>query len=128
MTASPTTTTAPGAPISVTATAGIKSARVSWTAPSDDGGSQITGYTVTPVTDGAAGTPITITGSPPGTSKKMTGLVNARSYTFTVTATNAVGTGPTSDPSKPVIPAATQPGPPANVTATPGNKSARVSW
>ena len=56
MTASPTTTTAPGAPISVTAAAGIKSARVSWTAPSDDGGSQITGYTVTPVTGGAAGT------------------------------------------------------------------------
>jgi len=43
---------APGVPISVTATASIKSARVSWTAPSDGGGSQITGYSVTPVIGG----------------------------------------------------------------------------
>jgi len=38
---------APGAPTGVTATAGIGSASVSWTAPADDGGSAITGYTVT---------------------------------------------------------------------------------
>jgi hypothetical protein len=39
--------TAPAAPAAVTATAGDGSAAVSWTAPSD-GGSPITGYTVTP--------------------------------------------------------------------------------
>ena len=40
--------TAPGAPTGVTATAGNGSASVSWTAPSSNGGSAITSYTVTP--------------------------------------------------------------------------------
>ena len=128
MTASPTTT-APGAPISVTATPGIKSARVSWTAPSDDGGSQITRYSVTPVTGGAAGTPIPVRGRPPGTTVEVGGLDSARSYTFTVTATNEADTGPASDPSNAVAPGSpVPPGPPANVTAKPGNESAEVSW
>ena len=39
--------TAPGAPTGVSATAGDKSATVTWTAPAN-GGSPITSYTVTP--------------------------------------------------------------------------------
>ncbi|WP_460712665.1 hypothetical protein, partial [Nocardioides dilutus] len=39
--------TVPGAPTGVTATAGDAQAMVSWTAPSSDGGSALTGYTVT---------------------------------------------------------------------------------
>src|SRR6185369_1429765 len=38
----------PGAPTGVTATAGNGSATVNWTAPSNNGGSTITKYTVTP--------------------------------------------------------------------------------
>ena len=97
--------TAPGAPTSVTGTPGNASAVVSWTAPSD-GGSPITKYTVTPFIGATAQTPTTVTGTPPPTSTNVTGLTNGTAYTFTVTATNAVGTGPGSAASNPVTPAA----------------------
>ena len=42
----------PGAPTGVTATAGNGSASVSWTAPSNTGGSALTKYTVTYATAG----------------------------------------------------------------------------
>ena len=81
----------PAAPTGVTATAGNGSATVSWTAPSNNGGSTITKYTVTPFIGSTAQTPVTVTGSPPATSTTVTGLTNGTSYTFTVTATNANG-------------------------------------
>ena len=120
--------TAPGAPAGVTATAGNGSATVTWTAPAN-GGSPITSYTVTPFIGSTAQTPVTVTGSPPATSTTVTGLTNGTAYTFTLTATNAVGTGAASAASNAVTPAApTVPGAPAGVTATAGNQSATVSW
>ena len=68
---------------------------VSWTAPGS-GGSAITSYTVTPYVGSAAQTPVTVSGSPPATLTTVSGLTNGTSYTFTVSATNAVGTGPAS--------------------------------
>jgi hypothetical protein len=127
----PPAPTAPAAPTGVTATAGDGSAAVSWTAPSD-GGSPITSYTVTPFIGATAQTPVTVTGNPPATTTTVTGLTNGTTYTFTVTATNAVGTGPASAASNAVTPtappSATVPGAPSNVTATSGNKQARVTW
>ena len=89
----------------MTATAGDASAAVCWTAPSN-GGSAITSYTVTPFIGTTAQTPTTVTGSPPATSTTVTGLTNGTAYTFTVTATNAVGTGPASAASNSVTPTA----------------------
>ena len=79
----------PGAPTIGTATAGVSSASVAFTAPTNNGGSAITGYTATSSPGGFTGTaassPITVSGLTAGTS-----------YTFTVTATNATGTSPAS--------------------------------
>jgi len=100
---------APAAPSGVTAVPGNASASVSWTAPYN-GGSPITSYTVTPYTGGTAQQATTVTGRPPVTSATVTGLTNGTSYTFTVTATNAVGTGPASSPSSAVTPSASSQG------------------
>lgn len=91
----------PGAPTIGSATAGNTQATVTFTAPASNGGVAITGYTVTAMPGGFTGTssssPITVTG-----------LTNGTAYTFTVSATNSVGTGAASAASNSVTPMATQ--------------------
>jgi hypothetical protein len=99
----PTAPNAPTAPTGVSAGAASQRATVTWTAP-NDGGRTITKYTVTPYLGGVAQAPTTVTGSPAPTTAIVTGLTNGSSYTFTVSATNAVGTGPDSSPSNAVTP------------------------
>ncbi|SBV37492.1 exported hypothetical protein [uncultured Stenotrophomonas sp.] len=94
----------PGAPIIGTATVtGAGTAAVVFTAPASNGGAAITGYTVTPSPAVAGGT-FAGTGSP----ITISGLDTGTSYTFTVTATNGVGTGPSSAASNPITTAVTQ--------------------
>ena len=90
--------TVPGAPTSATASGSDGQATVSWTAPTSTGGAAISGYTVTAAPGGAQ---CTTTGA---TSCTVTSLSNGTSYTFTVTATNSVGTGSASSASSAVIP------------------------
>jgi hypothetical protein len=94
---------APGAPTGVVAGGADRQASVRWTAPSD-GGRTITSYTVTPFVSGVAQTATTVTGSPAPTSAVVPNLTNGTSYTFTVTATNSIGTGPPSAASNAVTP------------------------
>src|SRR2546426_10778016 len=83
---SPVKAVPPGPPRAVTATAGNNQATVTFTAPSSNGGTTITQYTVTANLGGVTATGV----SSPIT---VTGLTNGASYTFTVTATNSAGTG-----------------------------------
>jgi hypothetical protein len=104
--------TAPAAPVAPTAAPIDASAAVIWTPPAT-GGQPITSYTITGTPSGSA------VASGSATSAVVYGLTNGVSYTFTVKASNAVGTGPPSPSSNPVTPLAriVAQGPPATPTS-----------
>ncbi|SPF49226.1 exported hypothetical protein [Syntrophobacter sp. SbD1] len=87
----------PGPPREVMATPGSGMATVSFKPPKSDGGSPITAYTVTSHPGGikaqGAKSPLT-----------LKGLTDGKTYTFTATASNSVGTGLDSQPSNEVTP------------------------
>jgi hypothetical protein len=91
----------PGVPRQVQAVADRDAggqARVSWLAPTYDGGSVVSSYVVRH-TGGSSGT-TTCSASP----CTVTGLTNGQDYRFTVAAVNGIGEGPQSPPSSAVRP------------------------
>ena len=92
--------TVPDTPTVVTATAGNTQVSVAFTVPSNNGGSTILDYTVTPYIGATPGTTVTGSASPIA----VTGLTNGTAYTFTVTARNSVGSSSASDASNSVTP------------------------
>lgn len=93
--------TAPDAPTIGAVTPADGQVSVAFTAPVNDGGSAVTGYTVT-------SNPLGLTGTGASSPIVVSGLTNGTAYTFTVTATNAVGTSAASAASAAATPKADQ--------------------
>lgn len=114
----------PTPPRNVRASAGSKRVSVTWMAPTDTGGDGL-GITEYRATATPGGQSCSVSGA---TGCAIDGLANNRQYTFTVTATNAVGTSAASSVSNVVTPLDPAPDAPADVRATAGDRTARVTW
>jgi uncharacterized repeat protein (TIGR02543 family) len=118
-----TPATVPGAPTGLAATSSAAGkATITFTAPTDNGGSAITEYVVTSSPGG-----LTCTTTDPSAGCEITGLTNGTAYTFTAVAKNSVGNSANSTPSAAVTPVG-KPSTPTNIVASPGNASATVSF
>ena len=84
----------PGAPMGLSAVAGDASATLSWTAPSFDGGSPVTGYRVYRGTTAGGETFLESVGT--GTSFVDSDVANGQTYYYKVSAESALGEGPLS--------------------------------
>lgn len=110
-----------GAPTNVSITAGDRQLGVSWRAPSSNGGSPVTSYTVT-----AQPGSVTCTAIAPSTSCNLLGLSNGSVYSITVVASNPAGDSVSSSTvtGSPV----TIPGKPTISATEPGSNSVLVRW
>ena len=122
------TPTKPSAPTSVVAVSGNAQLAVTWTAPASDGGSAITDYLVKYSSNNGSTWTNFVHSVSTATSCTVTGLTNGTPYVIKVIAKNAVGISLPSANSAPATPAATVPGSPTSVVATPGNASLAVTW
>lgn len=111
----------PGPPGSAAASASYRSAWVSWTAPSDDGGTPITGYR-------AVGSPSgSCSAAPTDSGCRIEGLNNGTNYTFTVYASNALGEDPIGRTTEAVTPFEFSSGSPGGGSAGSGSNSGGCS-
>ena len=128
-----TTTTVPGAPTSLTATAsGTTTIDLSWTAPGDNGGSAITGYKIEVSPNGTSSwsNRVADTGNT-DTAYSHTGLDAGTTRHYRVSAINSVGTGAASNVDDATTDDATStvPGVPTSLTATAsGTTTIELSW
>ena len=119
--------TAPDPPTGLTLTPGDTQIALSWTAPADNGGSALTGYSV----QYSSNSGVTFTGwthNGTGTSDTITGLTNGQSYQVRVAAINSQGTGSYVTGTTTPVAAVTVPDAPTGLTLTPSDTQIAVAW
>ena len=123
------TAATPSAPTELSVVTGDAQATLTWTAPTNNGGAAITGYTVQSTTDGTNWTTeiadtstlaraTRVNGAQSLLSATITGLSNNVSYQFRVAAISAEGIGAFSFPSSPATPAGPTTTEPASSTTS----------
>ncbi|PPH28415.1 hypothetical protein C5C37_11020 [Rathayibacter sp. AY1F9] len=120
----------PSAPEQVHAESSGSSITVSWSEPSNGGGSPVTGYRVArDGTDAAGGGPWSTVVSADRRSQTFTNLRPNTSYTFTVRAINEIGAGETASVTRTADPYVA-PSVPTRVAGTTNDsvRSATISW
>ncbi len=128
---SSTIITVPSAPSALTATPGNNQVSLSWTAPSSNGGSSITGYNIYRGTTAGGESATPIATGVTSTSFVDTGVTNGQTYYYVIKAVNSAGTSSASNEAnaKPVSSTIiTVPSAPSALTATPGNNQVSLSW
>lgn len=111
----------PVAPTNIVATGGNALANITWLASSDNGGSDITSYTITSTPGNNRLTVGNVTNA------RFSGLTNGTPYTFTVLAINSIGSSVQSTSSNSVTPLSA-PSAPTITTVTPGVGSITIEW
>ena len=117
---------APSAPRSLTAEGGDQRVTLSWSAPSNDGGSAIVRYEYRHRDVDGNWSGWTRAGGASVTSYTVRGLDNGTSYEFEVRAVNGVAPGQPATVSETLAESA--PGAPAGLTATGGDERVTLSW
>ena len=115
------------APANVTGVAGYESVALSWQAPTQTGGTPVTGYFIRYSTDGGGSwAQLPNTGST-ATTATVTGLTSQAGYIFEVAAINAVGVSPWSSASS-VIDPLLDPGAPSDVVGVAAYQAVELTW
>jgi hypothetical protein len=117
--------TVPGAPTITSVTAGIRSVKVAFTKPADDGGAKVTSYRVKCASSNGG-----VSRANEGVKSpiRVSGLTAGKSYTCTVAARNRIGLGAYSALSDAVVTLAAVPGAPTITSVGAGVGSVRVAF
>lgn len=120
--------TEPDAPTSLNAVSGISEVALSWTAPSNNGGSSITDYLVEYKLSADVSWTTFSDGTSTSTSATVTGLTNNQAYNFRVSAINAIGTGSASSTANSTPHPPQEPDAPTGLSGTPSSTQVGLSW
>jgi subtilisin family serine protease len=116
---------APSVPTSLTAVGGVTQASLSWTAPTQSGGADVTDYVVEYSSNSGSTWTVFADGVSTSTAATVTGLTNGTTYQFRV---KAVSSGGTSEASSTATAVVGVPSAPTSLSATPLGLSIRLSW
>jgi titin len=118
---------APDAPTGMSAKPGNGQVALSWTAPTDDGGSAITDYTIQYKVSADSAWSTFAHSASATTSRIVTGLSNGSTYDFRVAAVNAQGTSLYVTTTNILVPAVVADAP-ARLNAVPAVGEVALSW